>query len=581
MTRQKNCAVLLFVLTLLFAFDTDIASAQTEAVDSRPINYEVDLSDVRNHYVTVRMTVPADGLQTELMMAVWTPGSYLVREYARHVDSIVVQDYEGNKLDFRKTRKNRWTVDTDGLSQFTFQYRVYCNELTVRTNFVNSQFAVLNGAPTLMTVPGNFKRQHVVKFQMPDGWTRIATSLRGGDNAYEFVADSFDEIVDSPVVAGMIEVFSFESGGVEHKLVNAGDSRMWDGTQAASDLKQIVQQHQRMWGEIPYDRYLFLNVIGEGGGGLEHDNSCLLVSSRWSFRERGRYVGWLSLCSHEFFHTWNVRRLRPKSLVEYDYENEVYTRSLWVAEGVTSYYEDLMLARGGIMSGYEFFNRLTGSIQSLQTTPGRKKQSLTESSYDTWIKFYRPDENSSNTRVSYYNKGTVVAFLLDSEIRSRTDGEKSLDDLMRGLYSRHSATGYTEKEFRDLAGEIAGADLTEWFRRAVDSTEELDYSTAEEWFGLAFEADERAQREARIAAREERRAQRQRERAEKEKAEEEEAEDETDTDDFESEAPDSEADADCDESEEKTTEADEQDDAPVRAPEFDMDSPWIGASVSQ
>ncbi|MEM7454922.1 MAG: PDZ domain-containing protein, partial [Planctomycetota bacterium] len=540
--RPLSCAAFFVAVALLFssvAFGQDVLDPAVE--------FTVDLSDVRNHYVTVTATVPVEGNRTQMMMAVWTPGSYLVREYARHVDSIEVTDQDGNELNYSKTRKNRWTVQTRDVESFNFKYRVYCNEMSVRTNFVSHQYAMLNGAPTFITVRDRLERPHIVRFKMPEGWQRIATSLRQGEDAYEFIAESFDELVDSPVVAGSLNIYPFMAGGVQHHLVNIGDDRMWDGTEAAADLKKIVEQHQALWGEIPYDRYYFLNVIGETGGGLEHDNSTLVLSSRWTFRDRGRYRGWLSLCSHEFFHTWNVRRLRPKSLMEYDYENEDYTRSLWIAEGVTSYYEDLLLARGGLMSAREFVGILGGTISGVQSTPGRKKQSLTESSYDSWIKFYRPDENSSNTRISYYSKGTVVAFLLDAEIRSQTEGEKSLDDVLRLMWQRYAATGYTERDFRRVCSEVAGVDLTEWFRIAVDSTEELDYVRANRWFGFSFSADEQAQRAARTAAREERRRRRE----------------EGGGDDAES-----------DEEEE------EIDFWSIKAPEFDENSPWIGASVS-
>ena len=178
----------------------------------------------------------------------------------------------------------------------------------------------------------------------------------------------------------------------------------------------------KVWGVVPYPRYIFFNLLVESGGGLEHDNSTVMMISRWYYRDREKYVRWLGLASHEFFHTWNVRRLRPKPLVAYDYENEVYLRSLWIAEGITSYYDDLQLARCGLISQKEYLETVSKQIETLQTTPGRNIQSLSDSSHDTWIKLYRPNENSGNSQVSYYNKGAVAAFLLDAEIRSATDG---------------------------------------------------------------------------------------------------------------------------------------------------------------
>jgi predicted metalloprotease with PDZ domain len=464
------------LICLVFASSETVA--QSAAADPS-ISYEVDLDDAKNHYLTITAEFPADKKSTELMMAVWTPGSYLVREYARHVDSMEVTS-GGKPLAFEKTRKNRWQVQTDGVDRFQVKYRLYCNEMSVRTNWVGKQYAVINGAPTFLTIPNRLDQQHLVKLKLPQGWTRSATSLnQTGDTPHSFVAKDFDELVDSPIVAGNINVYPFTAGGVEHQLVNVGESGYWDGTKAATDLKRIVESHQKMWNAVPYDRYLFLNVIAESGGGLEHDNSCLIMTSRWSFRDERRYQSWLSLASHEFFHTWNVRRLRPQPLVNYDYENEVYTDGLWIAEGVTSYYEDLALVRAGLTSRNDFLGQLSRNVEGVQRTEGRKVQSLKDSSFDTWIKFYRPDENASNTRISYYSKGAVAAFLLDARIRKLTNGKKSLDDVMRKMFKTYSQSGFTRDEFRKTASDVAGSDLSKWFALAIDSTDELDYSDIE------------------------------------------------------------------------------------------------------
>ncbi len=487
MAQQTRSFLPVAGLFLLLLVETSWCPAQSDEA----LDYVVDLSDARNHYVTVQLTAPSQGPTTETMMAVWTPGSYLVREYARHLDSIVATTTDGQPLKITKVRKNRWAVETGEHASFRIQYRVYCNEMSVRTNYVGNEYAVLNGAPTFLTIPELRNQPHRVQLQMPRKWTRSATSLRAhGDAANSYVAHSFDELVDSPVVAGNVRVYPFDVAGVPHQLVNIGEAGYWDGTKAAADLAKVVAAHHEMWGVVPYDRYLFLNVIGERGGGLEHDNSCLMITSRWAFRDAGRYRSWLSLASHEFFHTWNVRRLRPRSLVEYDYENEVYTSSLWIAEGITSYYEDLLLVRAGIFSEREFLRRISSSIQSVQRTGGRKLQSLTESSYDSWIKFYRSDENSSNTRISYYSKGAVVAMLLDAEIRAATDNEKSLDDVMRIMFERFVPNGYLPADFRQVAADVAGKDLDDWFRQTVDSTAELDYSVLVNQFGLSLPAIE-------------------------------------------------------------------------------------------
>jgi predicted metalloprotease with PDZ domain len=487
----KCCVVALVVIGWML----NEGSANAIAQDNRGVvglHYTLDLADAKNHYATVTLDAMATGDTTELMMPVWTPGSYLVREFARHIDTMTVEASDGTELPFRKTRKNRWVVDTPGVDRLQVSYRLYCNELSVRTNWVGRQFAVINGASTFITVPSQIGEPHRVELKLPEGWTRSATSLLGeGDRPHAYRAADYDELVDSPLVAGRINVYPFQVGGIEHQLVNIGESGYWDGSQAANDLKKVVKEHQRMWGSVPYDRYLFLNVIAERGGGLEHDNSTLIMSSRWSFRDKKRYNDWLSLVSHEFFHAWNIRRLRPRSLIEYDYENEVYTENLWIAEGITSYYEDLALIRAGLFSEKEFLDRLSKNIENTQKANGRAVQSLRQSSYDTWIKFYRPDENSANTRISYYSKGAVVAFLLDAKIRKLTDGRKSLDDVMRQMFAEFAESGYTTDDFRKTANRVAGDDLTAWFKRAIDQTDELDFSDLEA-IGLQFseEVDE-------------------------------------------------------------------------------------------
>lgn len=483
-------APLVLVLIALSASPERCASAD-DADTSAGVSYTVDLSQAANHYVNVTMESIAVG-PTEVMMPVWTPGSYLIREYARHIDHLSVKDAEGGEIAFRKTRKNRWMIDTADGQKYRVSYRLYCNEVSVRTNFTNHYFAVLNGAPTFITPLDRMDRPYQVQLVLPEGWRRSASSLIS-EQPHQFTAPDFDELVDSPIVAGQLEVFPFDVNGIPHQLVQIGDGAgYWDGTKAARDLQKIVAAQAHFWGVIPYDRYLFLNVIGEAGGGLEHDYNCLMLTRRFAFRDPKAYDNWLSLASHELFHAWNVRRLRPAPLRTYDYERETYTDSLWVAEGVTSYFEDIFLVSAGLIDEESFLQRMSQNVSRIENQNGQRVQSLRDASFDTWIKFYRPDENSSNTRVSYYSKGAVVALLLDAEIQTATGGERSLMDVLRTLYEQKLETGYTEAEFRSVASEIAGVDLNDWFATAVDSTEPLDYGTMLDWYGLQFgdEADQ-------------------------------------------------------------------------------------------
>jgi predicted metalloprotease with PDZ domain len=439
----------------------------------------------------VTATVPTGRRpDVELMMAVWTPGSYLVREYARNVEAVTAIGADGRVLEVDKSKKNHWRVTTGGAPFITLKYRVYCREMSVRTNWVESDFALLNGAPTFITLADRTPRPHEVIINPADGWKRSITplpALNGGDHRYR--APDYDTLVDSPIVIGNPAVYDFEVDGKRHSLVDVGEGGVFDGARAARDLEAVVREDRRLWGSLPYDRYIFFNMITESGGGLEHKNSTVLMTNRWSTRTRRAYLAWLQLASHEYFHAWNVKRLRPAELGPFDYENENITRSLWIAEGFTDYYADLQVARAGLQSRDEYLEDLSNTIELLQSTPGRLVQSAEMSSFDAWIKYYRPDENSNNATVSYYTKGTVIAFLLDAKIRKATDGEKSLDDLMRAAYQKYSGPkGYTPEEFRSLAEQVAGTSLKEFWASAVEGTDELDYGEALEVFGLRFKA---------------------------------------------------------------------------------------------
>jgi predicted metalloprotease with PDZ domain len=456
---------------------------------SDPIRYTLSFPAPHTHYIEVSANVPTAGRQqVELMMAVWTPGSYLVREFERNVESISASGQNGQALRVDKSDKNRWRIATGGAPSITVRYRVYSREMGVRTNWVEAGFALVNGAPTFLTLADGPARAHEVTIVPPQEWRRSMTGLPEiPGTAHAYRAADFDTLVDSPILIGNPAVYEFTVEGKRHFLVNEGEDGLFDGARAAKDLEMVVREHQRMWGSLPYDKYLFLNVITEAGGGLEHKNSTVLMTSRWTTRTPRAYQAWLETASHEFFHTWNVKRLRPLELGPFDYESEVLTRSLWLAEGFTDYYGALAVHRAGLSTRDEFLEGLSSEIESLQTTPGRLVQSAELASLDAWIRFYRPDENTSNSSVNYYTKGALIAFLLDAKIRKATSGNRSLDDVMRAAYERYSGkTGYTPEQFRAVAEQVAGIDLQTFWRQAVESTAELDYSEALETFGLRF-----------------------------------------------------------------------------------------------
>ena len=466
-------------------------SAPSAPSDAAALHHVLSFEDRAQHYLSVETRVPvAEAGPVELWMATWTPGSYLIREYARHVEAFTAHGPDGTALSVDRVDKNRWQVEAEAPGTVTVRYRVYGNEATVRTNLIDADMAVLNGAPTFLSLAEQGGRAHRVDVVLPEGWADVSTGLdpapSGGPHSY--LAVDLDELIDSPIVAGNLRIAEFEASERPHALVLVGESGPWDLERSADDVARLVEVQQAFWGEVPYHRYLFLNVLSETRGGLEHLDSTLMMSSRWATSSRDDYLSWLGLVSHEFFHTWNVKRLRPRPLGPFDYVEEVYTPSLWIAEGFTSYYDDLLLVRAGLMTTDEYLEVLSKAIGNLQGTPGRQVQTLQEASSMAWIKHYRKDENTPNTAISYYNKGAVVGLLLDARIRTATDGARSLDDVMRLAASRYSGdAGYTPDEFEAVISEVAGTDQGPWLDVALRSTDELDYTEFLAWNGLSFE----------------------------------------------------------------------------------------------
>jgi predicted metalloprotease with PDZ domain len=474
------------------------APGPTHAQANDPIRYTLRFPAAHTHYMEVEAVYPTGGRpQVELFMAVWTPGSYLIREYQRHVENIAARGNSG-ALSIEKSAKNRWRVETGGAPSVTVTYRVYGREMTVRNNWIEQSFAMLNGAPTFISLVGALARPHEVRIELPSQWKASATALMsvsGQPHAYR--AEDFDTLVDSPIILGNPVQREFTVAGKRHVVSFEGDTGLIDVDRATADTQKIVEAGgQVMGGRFDYPHYYALNMIVDTGGGLEHKNSFLVMAGRFTTRTRRAYLGYLSLVAHEYFHVWNIKRLRPIELGPFDYENENYTKALWIAEGFTDYYAGLLVRRPGISTRDEFFDELSGHIEAVQTTPGRLVTSADMSSFDTWIKQYRPDENTPNTTVNYYPKGAVIAFLLDAKIRKATGGAKSLDDAMRLAYERHSgAKGYTMGQFYQAMSDAAGVHLRDWFARTAESTEELDYTEALDWFGLRFRpVDTRNQR---------------------------------------------------------------------------------------
>ena len=459
-----------------------------------PVVYTVSAPDLINHKLRVVAEFPANSFATPqrtLALPVWTPGSYKIRDYSKSITDVELLDPGAAHLE--KSAKNHWTVVGDYPSgqPVRIAYTVYGHELSVRTNFFSPDLSLLVGAATFMapaplTSEALQDRDYQVRMRV-DGQVSTGLAPITGD---AYLANGYDELVDSPIVFGDLAIEPFESGGKAHALVLGGDRRYWNNATSLKDLKMIVATVQNFWGVVPYDDYHFFNLITEGRGGLEHKTSNVIMSSRFATSEREKYLEWLAVVAHEFFHAWNVKRLRPVALGPFDYEREVTTPSLWVAEGITSYYDDLLVRRAGLSTHAEYLKALSGQLNTLFNTPGRKSLPLTEASFDAWIRGYQPTDNSINDDISYYNKGSVVAWLLDTEIRKASGGKRTLDDVMRQAY-RALPQGYTEPQFRAVVEQASGVELDAFFTRALDTTEELDIQPALDYWGLEWKPEDK------------------------------------------------------------------------------------------
>jgi predicted metalloprotease with PDZ domain len=447
-----------------------------------------------SHMLEVEVRIPSTSGGVEMAMPSWTPGSYLIREFARNVQDFAAEGDDGVALAWRKLDKSRWQIDTESAGEVLVRYRVYTNELTVRTSHVDASHAHVNGASVFMFVAGREDEELQLEVAAPEGW-RISTSMRETAPA-TFTASSFDELVDSPLEIGTHTLLEWEQHGVPHAFAIWGRAHH-PHDRLVEDTKKIVDAAALLFGGLPYERYLFmLHLVPSGRGGLEHASSTVLQMGRDAF-DGEAYESLLALIAHEFFHVWNAKRIRPEPLGPFDYLQENYTRNLWVVEGLTTYYTDLLLVRAGLMKPERYLERLAESIARHRALPGRHHQSLEESSFDTWIRFYRPDANTPNSQVSYYHKGALVALLLDMRIRRDSNNARSLDDLMRLLWERYGATdtGFPEDPdagVRALAEEVYGDSLDEFFERYIRGTEELEIDGALDVAGLRIVEEEEA-----------------------------------------------------------------------------------------
>lgn len=482
------------------------------------IRYSIVPKDPAAHLFEVTLEVGfPDPAGQILALPAWIPGSYMIREFSRNIVQIRAES-NGKKIALKKLDKHAWQApQCDG--PLTLRYDVYAWDLSVRAAHLDQTHGFFNGTSVFLRVVGQEASPHVVNIRRPDGdayksW-RVATSMpelnarRYGFGTY--VAVDYDELIDHPVEMGSFALASFVSCGVPHDIVITGQVPNLDMARLTTDLKKICDAQIAFFEpktrRAPMQRYVFMTLaVGDGYGGLEHRASTALICTRSDLPVTGKpemtdgYRTYLGLCSHEYFHTWNVKRIKPTVFAPYDLQNENYTSLLWLFEGFTSYYDDLMLVRSGVIDQDAYFKLVAKTINSVLRGTGRQKQSVAESSFDAWGKYYRQDENAPNAIVSYYTKGSLVGLALDLTIRAETKGRKSLDDVMRALWLRYgrdffgkgtsSGQGVTEAEVEQLFDSVTGLKLKSFFDRYVRGTGDLPLAKLLAPFGMTIE-DER------------------------------------------------------------------------------------------
>ncbi len=464
--------------------------------------YEVEFADPAGHLIEVTMTIASPVAKQSVSIPVWIPGSYMIREFARNVVQLsAVQG--GRTVAATKLDKTTWLIDCAANVLLTIRYRVYAWDRSVRTNYFDQWRGFVNPAALLMrndATPNALCTLRIAAPVFAEGaaW-KCATSMTAksidarGFGEYE--AADYDELIDHPLECAAFDEFTFDAGGVPHRFVISGRHR-GDLERLQRDTQKICQAHIDLFGDAkpPFPQYLFqLHVVDEGYGGLEHRASTALIAPRNSLPSKSDpaigegYLELLGLISHEYFHAWNVKRIKPAAFTPYDTSKENYTRLLWLFEGFTSYYDELMLLRAGLITETDYLKLIARHLTQLMRTPGRATQSIAESSFDAWTKYYRQDENSPNAIVSYYLKGGLVALLLDLKLRSENKG--SLDEVMRYLWGEFGKTGkgMPEDAF-EVFEQCTGASLRAFEAKYVNGTEEPDWASAFVAVGVNYEA---------------------------------------------------------------------------------------------
>jgi predicted metalloprotease with PDZ domain len=461
-----------------------VLGAQAKTLD--PLRYTIRIPEPTSKTFNVEIQVPTEKRDSViLMMAIWSPGMYNLQNYANQVSAFSAKTADGTLLDFSKPTPSRWVVKTGGRPSVTVSYTLAAPRGSNLSNGVNDSSLVIVGPAAYITLVEQAHRPVDIRLELPVTWKPAVTSLDVAPDAQpnHFIAPDYDILADSPILAGIhMSSGAFTVGGAKHSWVYLGNAE-WDANKAALAMTPLVEEHLRFWGALPFRKYVFLNILtgGSGGSGIEHLNSVAITGGgKEPVTPEARFRN-ASFISHEYFHAMNVKRLRPVELGPFDYEHSPVTTGLWVGEGLTSYFGDLLAARSGVGTPQDWLTLTSKHITDLQNSPGRLLQTLEQSSSQMFERLPR------NQTVDYYVKGPVVGLILDAHIRKMTSGKKSMDDVMRLEYKRWSGEhGYTGAQFNQTVSDAAGFDLGPLLHSLIATTEEIDYTELLEWFGLRF-----------------------------------------------------------------------------------------------
>ena len=460
-------------ITLLFAFIAILFGANAQKLE-----YTLDMPNPNTHYFEVGMNIQ-DLKQDyiDIKMPVWAPGSYLIREFGKSVEDVSATA-SGKEVKVQKINKNTWRIHSKKDKNVSIKYKVYAFELSVRTSYLDMSHGYVNGTSVFMFIKDKINLNGTLKVTPYKDFKKINTGLpkvNGNDWVRSF--SDYDVLVDSPIEVGNQYEFTFDAAGCKHTVAMFGESN-FDEEKLKVDMAKIVETTTDIFGFNPNKEYTFIiHNLTNGSGGLEHLNSTTLQVNRWTYSGKA-YLGFLSLVAHEYFHLWNVKRIRPIELGPFDYENENYTSLLWIMEGFTSYYDELILQRAGFYTNDNYHNILAKTISRVENQPGNRVLPVADASLDAWVKLYRPNENSYNTSISYYSKGSLVALVLDLEIINATKGEKDLDDVLIYLYKTYyekEKRGFTKEEAKAAIEKVAGKNLDDIFDNYIHGTETIDY----------------------------------------------------------------------------------------------------------